>query len=282
MRIVVVVGTRPQLIKAAALSPVLRRHHELASSTPASTTTRRWPGRSSASSASPLRTMPWASAAARTPTRPRAMLIAPRADRCVDRRPDAVLVYGDTNSTLAGALAGGQARLPGRARRGGPAQLRPADARRDQPHRGRPPRAPAVRADADRGRQPARPKASTTGVTLVGDLMQDLAARIGREVRDPPRTASIAAAGWRARPRARRVPLRDGPPRREPRARPCAPGRPARRCRAAERPVILAIHPGTARRARALPASRSGRTSTSSSRRATGPRSPSSSTPRRC
>ena len=53
VRIVSVVGTRPQLIKAAALSPALRARHDESSSTPASTTTTRWPARSSASSAWP-------------------------------------------------------------------------------------------------------------------------------------------------------------------------------------------------------------------------------------
>ena len=54
----------------------------------------------------------------------------------------------------------GEARDPGRARRGRPAELRPAHARGDQPGRGRPPGDMVLRADADRRGEPRAPRGS--------------------------------------------------------------------------------------------------------------------------
>jgi UDP-N-acetylglucosamine 2-epimerase (non-hydrolysing)/UDP-GlcNAc3NAcA epimerase len=47
-----------------------------------------------------------------TNTEQSARMLGALAPLLVDERPDAVLVYGDTNSTLAGAIAGAQAQIP--------------------------------------------------------------------------------------------------------------------------------------------------------------------------
>ena len=81
------------------------------SSTPASTTTTRWRARSFASSslAPPDHALGVGGGSHAEQT---AAMLAGLEPILVDRRPDAVLVYGDTNSTLAGALAAAKLDMP--------------------------------------------------------------------------------------------------------------------------------------------------------------------------
>lgn len=243
MRIVSVVGTRPQLIKAAALQPALRARHtevfvdtgqhydeamagtffgELGLPRPDHSL-----GVGGGSHAEQLATM-------LTGLEP--ILTA--------ERPDAVLVYGDTNSTLAGALAAAKLGIPVAHVEAG---LRSFDRRMPEEinrvvtdHLSHWLFAPTPTAVANLAHE-----GITDGVTLVGDLMQDLAARVGAEVRDP---AVLAEVG-----RALRIGLRPGgycfatihrADNREPAAlrawvalldAVASPGR----------PVVLALHPGT-------------------------------------
>ncbi len=111
MRILTVVGNRPQFIKAAAVSgPLRERHEELLVHT----------GQhydDSLSSvffaelglARPDRELAIGGASNTSQT---ARMLAALEPLLAELEPDAVLVYGDTNSTLAGALAAAQAGIP--------------------------------------------------------------------------------------------------------------------------------------------------------------------------
>ena len=112
MKIVTVIGNRPQFVKAAAVSGPLRAEHEEV----LVHTGQHYDDELSTIFVTELG-VPRPEVAARPRRRHEH-----RADRAHARRrsasclreqaPDAVLVYGDTNSTLAGALAAAQLRIP--------------------------------------------------------------------------------------------------------------------------------------------------------------------------
>jgi UDP-GlcNAc3NAcA epimerase len=240
VRIVSVVGTRPQLIKAAALSPVLRERHEEVFVD----TGQHWDEAMAGAFFTELG-LPrpdealgvggggHADQTARMLRGVEAVLLR--------ERPDAVLVYGDTNSTLAGALAAVKLALPVAHVEAG---LRSFDRRM-------PEEINRVVADhLSRWRFAPTPAAVenlaaegvTDGVILVGDLMQDLAARMAQEVRDPDLLAAAPVPGLRAGrflfATIHRAENRSPEAVRAWTALLAAVARP-------ERPVILALHPGT-------------------------------------
>jgi UDP-N-acetylglucosamine 2-epimerase len=169
----------------------------------------------------------------------------------VEEAPDAVLVYGDTNSTLAAALTAAKLGIPVAHVEAG---LRSFDRRMPEEinrvvvdHLSDRCFAPTPTAVANLAREGIE-----TGVALVGDLMQDLAARIAPTVRDPAILGPIGDELDRQAGLA--APLRPGgyllatihrAENREPAAVEMWTGllegvsRP-------DRPVILALHPGTA------------------------------------
>jgi UDP-N-acetylglucosamine 2-epimerase len=248
VRIVSVVGTRPQLIKAAALTPVLRaRHEEILVDT----------GQhyDDAMAGSFYRELGLAApdhalgVGGGTHAEQTASMLAGLEPILIDRRPDAVLVYGDTNSTLAGALAAAKLGLPIAHVEAG---LRSFD-------RGMPEEINRVVADhlshwlfapTPTAVANLRAEGIEQGVVLVGDLMQDLAARVGREVANE---AALDAANRRLGELAPGRDLRPGgylfatihrADNREPDAM-RAWAALLDRLATPERPVILAIHPGT-------------------------------------
>jgi UDP-N-acetylglucosamine 2-epimerase len=111
MNVVTVIGNRPQFVKAAAVSRLLReRHDELLVHT----------GQHYDDDLSMVfvrelgvpRPEVELGIHGGTNTDQTARMLAALGPLMEDRRPDRVLVYGDTNSTLAGALAAAQARIP--------------------------------------------------------------------------------------------------------------------------------------------------------------------------
>ncbi len=192
MRILSVVGTRPQLIKAAALQPALRaRHDEVFVDTG-----QHWDDAMAGSFfaelglARPDHDLGIGGGGRAEQVGRMLTALAPVVDAEV---PDAILVYGDTNSTLAGALAGAAAGIPVAHVEAG---LRSFD--RSMPeevnrvvadHLSAWLFAPTPTAVAN-----LRAEGIADGVVAVGDLMQDLAARVAREVRDPAVLGPIARA----------------------------------------------------------------------------------------
>jgi UDP-GlcNAc3NAcA epimerase len=182
VRVVSVVGTRPQLIKAAALQPVLRaRHTEVF----VDTGQHYDDGLAAAffgelGLARPDHSLGVGSGSHAEQT---AAILTRLEPILVRERPDVVLVFGDTNSTLAGALAAAKLGLPIAHVEAG---LRSFDRRMPEEinrvvadHLSRwlfVPTAAAIGNLAAEGVE--------DGVVMTGDLMQDLAARVSTEVRD--------------------------------------------------------------------------------------------------
>jgi UDP-N-acetylglucosamine 2-epimerase len=248
VRIVCVVGTRPQLIKAAALSPVLRAHHD-------EVLVDTGQHYDDALAGTFFRELGLAApdhelgVGGGTHAQQTAAMLAGLEPILVDRRPDAVLVYGDTNSTLAGALAAAKLNIPVAHVEAG---LRSFDRRMPEEvnrlvadHLSRWLFAPTRTAVEN-----LRAEGMTDGVLMVGDLMQDLAARVGREVvgeatlRDVGRSLGVALPGVSLEPGGYLFSTIHRAENREPDAL-RAWSAMLDRVATSARPIILAIHPGT-------------------------------------
>ena len=244
MRILSVVGTRPQLIKAAALFPALRsRHDEVFVDTG-----QHWDDAMAGDFFAELG-LPKPDHAlgigGGTSAEQVGRMLPAIATILAGERPDAVLEYGDTNSTLSGALAAVTAGVPVAHVEAG---LRSFDRRMPEEtnriltdHVSRWLFAPTPTAVANLAAEGIR-----DGVVLTGDVMQDLAARVSGEVRDaasalPPIAERL---GVRLAPGAYLFATIHRAENRSPEAVQAwgailaAAARP-------DRPVILALHPGT-------------------------------------
>jgi UDP-N-acetylglucosamine 2-epimerase len=248
VRILSVVGTRPQLIKAAALSPVLRARHDEILVDTGQHYDDELAGTFYRELGLPAPDHGLGVGAGTHAEQTAAMLTGLESILAI-HRPDAVLIYGDTNSTLAGALVAAKGNVPLAHVEAG---LRSFDRRMPEEinrvvadHLSRWLFAPTPTAVAN-----LRDEGIIRGVVLVGDLMQDLAASVGREV----------ATGQSLEAVSRRLASATGGVALSPggylfatihRAENRLPG--ALRAWVAlldriarpDRPVILAIHPGT-------------------------------------
>jgi UDP-N-acetylglucosamine 2-epimerase len=237
MRLVSVVGTRPQLIKLAALEPELRRAHDEV----LVDTGQHWDDDMAGTFFRELN-LPepdhsLAAGGGSSLEQLAAMLVGLRPILEAER-PDAVVVLGDTNSTLAGAIAGAVAGIPVAHVEAG---VRSFD-RRMPEERNRVATdhlaswllAPTPDAVAN-----LRAEGIEDGVTLVGDLMRDLAATTLDAVRDPGVLAELGVASGRyLYATLHRAANRDPGALRAWADLLAAVGSP-------DRPVVLPLHPGT-------------------------------------
>jgi UDP-N-acetylglucosamine 2-epimerase len=191
MRIASVVGTRPQLIKAAVLQPLLRaRHHEVFIDTG-----QHYDEVLAGAFIGELGLVPpdhHLGVGGGSATDQTAAMLRGLEPILAAERPDIVIVYGDTNSTLAGSIAAAQLGLPLAHVEAG---LRSFDRRMPEEvnrviadHLATWSLAPTPTAVANLAAE-----GITRGVHLVGDLMHDLAARISADIRDPAVLGSIEA-----------------------------------------------------------------------------------------
>ena len=245
MRLVSIVGTRPQLIKAAALGPALRRRHE------------EFFVDTGQHYDEPLAGAFFAELGLPTPDRSLGIVALGHADQTarmlsglepilVAERPDAVLVFGDTNTTLAGGLTAAKLGVPVAHVEAG---LRSFDRRMPEEinrvivdHISTWRFAPTPAAMAN-----LHAEGITDGVLLVGDLMQDLCARVSAEVRDPECLRPIAerlGLGDALVPGRYLVATVHRAENRTPEAV-TAWATLLRGCARPERPVVLSLHPGT-------------------------------------
>jgi UDP-N-acetylglucosamine 2-epimerase len=182
VRIVSVVGTRPQLIKAAALFPALRARHDEVFIDTGQHWDEAMAGAFFAELGLPapdhVLGIGGGTAADQV-----GKMIGALGGILADERPEAVLVYGDTNSTLAGALTATTLGIPVAHVEAG---LRSFDRRMPEEtnrvltdHVSRWLFAPTPTAVANLAAEGIR-----EGVVLVGDVLQDLVARVSAEVRD--------------------------------------------------------------------------------------------------
>jgi UDP-GlcNAc3NAcA epimerase len=261
VRIVSVVGTRPQLIKAAALLPALRERHDEVFVDTGQHWDEQMAGVFFAELGLP-RPDHSLGIGGGTAAEQTAGMLRGLEPILSTAHADAVLVYGDTNSTLAGALVAAKLHLPVAHVEAG---LRSFDRRMPEEinrlvtdHLSRWLFAPTPTAVANLSAE-----GIVDDVALVGDLMQDLAARVAEGVRDPvalgDASRAVVAAGGSD------VALEPGryvfatvhrAENRAPDAVLAWVGLLAAVARA-ERPVVLALHPGTraamAREAVAVP-----------------------------
>jgi UDP-GlcNAc3NAcA epimerase len=243
VRIISVVGTRPQLIKAAALQPVLRRVCEEIFVDTGQHYDEAMAGNffDELGLARPDRSLGLGGGGHGDQTGRMLIALEPL---LTAEKPDAVLVYGDTNSTLAGTLAAAKLGIPVAHVEAG---LRSHDRRMPEElnrivadHLSRWLFAPTPAAVANLAAE-----GITAGVLEVGDLMLDLAARVLDEIRDPAvlrrlseRLGLPLAPGRYLFATVHRAENRD----------PVAMARWSALLGAVaspDRPVVLALHPGT-------------------------------------
>jgi UDP-N-acetylglucosamine 2-epimerase len=251
MRLVHVVGTRPQLIKAAALLPALRRRHEVVLVDTGQHWDERLAGAFFAELGLPRPGHSLGVGGGSHASQTARMLVALE-PVLLSERPDAVVVYGDTNSTLAGALAAAKLDIPVAHVEAG---LRSFDRRMPEEvnrvvadHLATWCFAPTPTAVANLTRE-----GIVDGVVEVGDLMHDLASRVSKTVRSRDALARAGAALVEAGAPGLAASLEPGgfvfatihrAENREPAALAKWPAILADVARP-ERPVILALHPGT-------------------------------------